>query len=77
MMNNLGAIVQLMRGRDPKEVAMQMIKNNNIQDPNLEQLVKFAEGGNEQDLVNLASDLFKQKGLDLNQEFSEFMKLMK
>jgi hypothetical protein len=35
-----------------------MIKNNNIQDPNILQLVKYAESGNEDDLVNLASTLF-------------------
>lgn len=77
MMNNLGLIVQLMRGRDPEQVARQMIKNNNIQDPNILQLVKFAEGGADQDLVNLASSLFQQKGLDLDSEFKAFMEMLK
>ena len=77
MMNNLGLIVQLMRGRDPEQVARQMIKNNNIQDPNILQLFKFAEGGADQDLVNLASSLFQQKGLDLDSEFKAFMEMLK
>lgn len=77
MMNNLELIVQLMRGRDPEQVARQMIKNNNIQDPNILQLVKFAEGGADQDLVNLASSLFQQKGLDLDSEFKAFMEMLK
>ena len=77
MMNNLGLIVQLMRGRDPEQVAKQMIKNNNIQDPNIQQLIKFAEGGNEQDLINLASNLFQQKGLNLDNEFRAFMQMLK
>lgn len=77
MMNNLASIVQLMRGRDPQQVALQMIKNNNIQDPNILQLVKFAEGGNDQELVNLASSLFQQRGLNLDDEFKSFMELLK
>lgn len=77
MMNNLTSIVQLMRGRDPQQVALQMIKNNNIQDPNILQLVKFAEGGNDQELVNLASSLFQQRGLNLDDEFKSFMEMLK
>lgn len=77
MNNDLSLIVQLMRGRDPEQVAKQMIKNNNIQDPEILQLVKFAEGGADQDLVNLASKLFKAKGLDLDTEFKAFMSMLK
>lgn len=77
MMNNLASIVQLMRGRDPQEVAMQMIKNNNIQDPTIQSLVKYAESGNEQELVNLASSLFQQKGIDFEKEFTDFMSMLK
>lgn len=41
-MNDLMQIAQLMRGRNPEEVVMQMIQNNNITDPNIAQLVKLA-----------------------------------
>lgn len=77
MTNDLKIIVQLMRGRDPEKVARQMIRNNNIKDPQILQLVKFAEGGADQDLVNLASEIFKQKGLNLDDEFFTFMELLK
>lgn len=77
MMNNLTSIVQLMRGRDPQEVAMQIIKNNNIQDPTIQSLVKYAENGNEQELVNLASNLFQQKGINFEKEFTDFMSMLK
>lgn len=76
-MNDLMQIAQLMRGRNPEEVVMQMIQNNNITDPNIAQLVKLAQGGNEKDVFNLASQLFQQKGLDLNNELSTFMSLLK
>lgn len=76
-MNDLMQIAQLMKGRNPEEVVMQMIKSNNITDPNISQLVKFAQSGNEKELFNLASQLFQQKGLNLNNELSTFLSLLK
>lgn len=76
-MNDLMQIAQLMKGRNPEEVVMQMIKSNNITDPNISQLVKFTQGGNEKELFNLASQLFQQKGLNLNNELSTFLSLLK
>lgn len=77
MMKELTTLASLMRGRNPQAVAMQMIKNNGINDPNIESLVKFAQGGNTNELVNLASQMFKQNGMDLEQEFTSFMSLLK
>lgn len=77
MMKDLATLASLMRGRDPQSVALQMIKNNSITDPNVESLIRFAQGGNTNDLVNLASQMFKQNGMDLQQEFSSFMSMLK
>lgn len=74
---NLQMIAQLMRGRNPQEVAMQLIQNQKINDPNINQLIKFAQSNQTDDFVNLAQELFKQRGLDLNSEFQAFMKLIK
>lgn len=76
-MNDLMQIAQLMKGRNPQEVVMQMIKSNNITDPNISQLVKLAQGGNDKELFNLASQMFQQKGLNLNNELSAFLSLLK
>lgn len=76
-MNDLMQIAQLMKGRNPEEVVMQMIKSNNITDPNISQLIKFAQGGNDKELFNLASQMFQQKGLNLNNELSAFLSLLK
>ena len=70
MMNNLTQIAQLVRGRDPQSVVMEMVKNRMINDPNINQLIQFAQKGDTNSLVNLANTLFKQNGLDLNQEFN-------
>lgn len=76
-MKDLSTLASLMRGRNPQSVAMQMIKNNGITDPNIESLVKFAQTGDTNSLVNLADQMFKQNGLDLNREFSSFMNMLK
>lgn len=77
MMNNLAQIAQLIRGRDPQQIVMDMIKNQKINDPNINQLITFAQNGDMNSLANLATTLFKQQGLDLNQELNSFMSLMK
>ena len=66
-----------MKGRNPQEVAMQLIQNQKINDPNINLLVKYAQSNQADDFANLAQELFKQRGLDLNQEFQSFMKLLK
>lgn len=76
-MNNLQMIAQLMKGRNPEEAAMSLIKSQKIDDPNINLLIKFAQTNQTEDFVNLAQQLFKQRGLDLNTEFQSFMKLLK
>ena len=76
-MNNLQIIAQLMKGRNPQEVAIQLIQNQKIDDPNINLLIKYAQSNQTNDFVNLAQELFKQRGLDLNSEFQAFMKLIK
>lgn len=76
-MDNLQIIAQLMKGRNPQEVAIQLIQNQKIDDPNINLLIKYAQSNQTDDFVNLAQELFKQRGLDLNQEFQSFMKLLK
>lgn len=77
MMNNLAQIAQLFRGRDPQTIVMNLLKTQKITDPNISRLIQFAQKGDMDNLVNFASGLFKQKGLDLNQELESFMSLMK
>ena len=77
MMNNLVQIAQLLKGKDPETIVMNMLKNQKINDPNISQLIQFAQKGDDESLLNLASTLFKQRGLDLNQELNQFMELIK
>ena len=77
MMQNLTQIAQLMKGRDPQAVALSMIQNSKITDPNINQLVSLAQKGDTESVLNLATNLFAQRGLDLKQELNSFMELMK
>lgn len=77
MNQKLAMIAQLMRGRDPKEVVLQQVKNNNITDPTITQLIQYAESGKDEDLIKLAQGYLQRGGIDLNSEFIDFMKLLK
>lgn len=77
MMNNLTQIAQLVKGHDPQAIVMNMLNDQKINDPNVKQLIEFAQKGDNSSLLNLADTLFKQRGLDLNQELNSFMSLMK
>lgn len=70
MTNNITQLAQLMKGKNPQTVVMDMVKNQQISDPNISQLITFAQKGDNTSLVNLAETLFKKQGLDLNQEFN-------
>ncbi len=77
MIQNLTQLVQILRGRNPQEMVMSMVKNQKISDPNITQLIKFAESGDMDNLVNLANSICSQRGLDFNSEFQNFMSMMK
>ncbi len=70
-------IAQIMKGRNPKDVALDMIKSGKIDDPNIKSLVQMAEGNQTDALVNLASQMFENNGLNLNTELQDLMSLLK
>lgn len=70
-------MVNLLRGRNPQEFAMTMIKNNNINDPMITQLIQLAQNGDINSLTQTAQDLFAKQGRNFNQEFSDLMSLLK
>ena len=76
-MNNLAQIAQIMRGRNPQEIVLNMIKTQQINDPTIKQLINFAQSGDTNSLVNLATSICSQRGLDFNKEFEAFMTMLK
>ena len=69
MTPDLNQLASLMRGRNPQEVAMQMIKNNNINDPFITQLINSAQSGDMNKLNELAKNIFEQRGVEYNKMF--------
>lgn len=76
-MNNLMQIAQLMRGKNPQSIVMDMFNNQQITDPNISKLIQLAQQGDTVNFKNLAETLFKSRGLDLNKELTQFMSFMK
>lgn len=76
MTQNLQQIAQLMRGRNPQQVIMQALSNQEIKDPQIVRLVQLAQQGDMNNFMNTASALFRDRGLDLNQELNDFMSLL-
>lgn len=77
MMENLAQIAQIVKGRDPQQMVLNMIKSNKNIDPRINQMIQFAQTGDTNSLVNLASSMFAQRGLDFNQEFNSFLSMLK
>lgn len=76
-MNNLAQIAQIMRGRNPQEIVLNMMKTQQINDPTIKQLINFAQSGDTNSLVNLATSICSKRGLDFNKEFEAFMSMLK
>lgn len=76
-MNQLQLMAQLLRGRNPEEIVMQYMQNTPINDPRITSLVQYAQSGNSTELVNLARQMFQQQGRNLDNEFSNFMNMLK
>lgn len=70
-------LIGLLKGRNPQELVMSMIKNNNINDPMINELVGLAQKGDVNSVNKIAENFFGQQGKDFNQEFNSFMSMLK
>lgn len=77
MIQDFLQIAQMMSGRNPEECAKQIIQNNSINDPMISQMINFAQTGNTNQLMQLATSFFSQRGIDFGKEFSSFMSMIK
>ena len=70
-------LMGLLKGKNPQEMAMSMIKNSNINDPIINQLLQLAQGGDINSMNKIAANFLKGQGLDFNNEFNNFMSMLK
>lgn len=62
-------------GKSPQEIAMQMLGNNN--NPIFNNLIMMAQRGDYKGVENVARNIFKQQGRDLDKELAEIQSLFK
>ena len=69
-MNNIQTIKTLMNSKTPKEALQQMIGKRN---PLFNNLMQMANKGNNKEIENFARNICKEKGIDFDEEFTNFM----
>ena len=70
-------LMGLLKGKNPQEMAMSLIKNSNINDPMINQLLQLAQSGDINSMNKIEENFFKGQGLDFNNEFNNFMSMLK
>lgn len=70
-------MIGLLKGRNPEELVMSMIKNNNINDPTINELIGYAKNGDNENLTKLAESIFQKQGKDFMTEYNNFMAMLK
>lgn len=73
-MNNIQIIKNIMNSKTPQEALQQMIGQRN---PLFNNLMQMANKGNNKGIENFARNLCKEKGIDFDKEFPEFMNKIK
>lgn len=71
-MNNPIQIIKMMIGKgNPKEMVMNMLENNS--NPVFANLIDMANKGDTKGVEQFARNVMKEKGIDYDKQFSEFM----
>lgn len=69
--------INLIKGQNPQQIVMSYIKNNNINDPMINELIQYAEKGDTNSINSIAENFFRQRGQNFGQELSNFLSLLK
>ena len=71
MNNSNPNLKTLLSGKNPQEVASQLLMNNT--NPIFGNLIKMAQNGDTKGVEEFARNVFKERGQDFDKEFSQFM----
>ena len=74
-MNPLNMIKGMMGNMNPKNMAMNMLKNNT--NPIFNNLIDMANKGDTKGVENFARNYMKSQGKDFDQEFNNFKEMFK
>ena len=76
MMNPMN-LVSLLKGRNPQELVMSMIQGNNINDPMINDLIKYAQNNDIENVNKIAENYFNQRGMNFQKELYNLMSMLK
>lgn len=76
MMNPMN-LVSLLKDRNPQELVMSMIQSNNINDPMINDLIKYAQNNDIENVNKIAENYFNQRGMNFQKELNIFMSMLK
>lgn len=65
---------QVQRGYRPEQVVLSLMEQNMRGTPMGDNLIKLAREGNGAEIEKIARNLYSQRGLDFDKEFSAFRK---
>lgn len=66
-------LLNMMRGKNPKDVAINMIKSNMPNNPIINNMVNLANNGDVDGVKNVARNILKDRGMDFDKEFTSFL----
>ena len=67
-------IMNMIKNKNPQDLIISMIGNQN---PMINNLMKLAKSGNKTEIENIARNMCKETGIDFDKEFSSFMENFK
>lgn len=71
MNNSINIIKTLMENMNPQAIVMNMIKNNT--NPILNNLIDMANKGDTKGVEEIARNICKEKNIDFDKDFTDFM----
>lgn len=75
MVKNKMPNLAMFKNMNPKQFILNNLKNSNNKE--LSKLLNMAESGNMEELKKYADDVFSKQGRNFEEEFSNFMKMIK
>lgn len=66
-------LLQMMKGKSPKDMVMNMIQNQMSNNPVVSNMMNLANSGDKSGVETVARNLFKEQGRDFDKEFTSFM----
>lgn len=75
--NGLQLIQMIKGGNNPQQLVMSILQQRAQENPMYANLLKLAQGNDQQGLEQIARNLAKERGMDFDKEFANFKQIFK